>query len=224
MKKAKKILALLLCAVLLVGASVAGTLAYLQAQTKTVTNTFTVGKVNLGEDSDGDGLIDNGLNEALVNEYGEKLDKDGNIWTESAALADRVTENTYKLIPGHSYTKDPTIHINGESEPCYLFVKVVNGISPIEDGTTIAQQMTANGWVELENADHVYYLSEKTEKVAEGATKDYPVFGSFKLKSDANVADYKDASITVTAYAVQADGFNSAADAWNATFGAPANP
>lgn len=40
MKKAKKILALLLCAVLLVCATVAGTLAYLEAKTSTVTNTF----------------------------------------------------------------------------------------------------------------------------------------------------------------------------------------
>lgn len=40
MKKAKKILALLLCAVLLVCATIAGTLAYLKANTTTVTNTF----------------------------------------------------------------------------------------------------------------------------------------------------------------------------------------
>lgn len=40
MKKAKKILALLLCAVLLVCATVAGTLAFLKANTTTVTNTF----------------------------------------------------------------------------------------------------------------------------------------------------------------------------------------
>ena len=46
MKNAKKILALLLCAVLLVGASVAGTLAYLTDK-HDVTNTFTVGKVDI---------------------------------------------------------------------------------------------------------------------------------------------------------------------------------
>ena len=43
-KKAKKVVALLLCAVLLVVGSVTGTMAYLTAN-DTVTNTFTVGKV-----------------------------------------------------------------------------------------------------------------------------------------------------------------------------------
>ena len=42
MKNAKKVLLLVLCAVLLVGASVAGTVAYLTA-TDSVENTFTVG-------------------------------------------------------------------------------------------------------------------------------------------------------------------------------------
>ena len=61
MKNAKKILVLLLCAVLLVGASVAGTLAYLTSQA-TVTNSFTVGKVVLGGDAQA------GLDEAKVDE------------------------------------------------------------------------------------------------------------------------------------------------------------
>ena len=50
MKKAKKVLTLLLCAALLVGATITGTLAFLTQTTETVTNTFTVGKVQLGED------------------------------------------------------------------------------------------------------------------------------------------------------------------------------
>ena len=44
MKKTKKVLILGLCAVLLVAASVLGTMAYL-TDTKSVTNTFTVGNV-----------------------------------------------------------------------------------------------------------------------------------------------------------------------------------
>lgn len=224
MKNAKKILALLLCAVLLVCATIAGTVAYLQAQTETVTNTFTVGKVNLGEDDDKDGKIDDGLNEALVNEYGEKLNAQGGVFKAGDTLAERVTENTYKLIPGHEYTKDPTIHIVGESEPCYLFVEIHNGIAAIEDGTTIAQQMAANNWVVLDSTKGIYYLNYTTAKVEENNTLDVPVFAKFKLKTDANVAEYADKSITVIAYAVQADGFTSAADAWGKTFGATTNP
>ena len=72
MSKTKKVLALLLCAVLLVGATITGTLAYLSQTTETVTNTFTVGKVSLGTDTDNDGLVEGGLDEAKVNEYGVK--------------------------------------------------------------------------------------------------------------------------------------------------------
>ena len=46
MKNAKKVLLLALCAILLVGATIAGTVAYLTSQ-KTDTYTFTVGKVSI---------------------------------------------------------------------------------------------------------------------------------------------------------------------------------
>ena len=225
MKKAKKIVALLLCAVLLVCASVAGTLAYLTQQTETVTNTFTVGKVSLGTDADGDDLIDNGLDEAKVNEYGEyvyKTDDEGNPTQELVA---RVIENTYKLIPGHTYVKDPTIHVAAGSEECYLFVKVENGISGIEAaGDTIAQQMEDNKWDALtgaSNASNIYFYEEKVSTLSASDVTDIPVFGSFTIDANADVSAYADQTIQVqvTAYAVQADGFASAAAAWNATFG-----
>ena len=219
MKKAKKILALLLCAVLLIGASVAGTLAYLTFQTNEVTNTFTIGKVDLGDQ------YNSGLDEADVNEYGEKLYVSGGSLVTEAELADgearvlapRVKENGYKLIPGHSYTKDPQIHILKGSEPCYLFVKVENGIKDIEDGTTIAAQMATNGWQQLTvdstDIENVFYQEDPVD--ARDAQTDVDVFGSFTLKNDANVAGYENAEITIVAYAIQADGFNSAAEAWS---------
>ena len=77
----KKTLTVVIALVLVVVMSVAGTVAYLTS-TKTVTNTFTVGKVEIT------------LDETDVDVYGSK---DGET---------RVAENTYKLIPGHTYTKD----------------------------------------------------------------------------------------------------------------------
>ncbi len=225
MKNAKKIVALLLCAILLIGCSVVGTLAFLKAETKTVQNTFTVGKVSLGEE-DEDGKVADGLNEAKVNEYGEKLNAAGEVAKEGDSLADRVLENTYKLIPNHTYVKDPTIHVASGSEPCYLFVKVENGIAAIEDktenGNTIAAQMEANGWKVLDAENGLYYLDHKVDTLnnAEGVATDVPVFASFKLAKDAKVADYASAKINITAYAVQADGFADAAAAWAASFGA----
>ena len=94
MKTKSKALLLALCAVLLVAASVLGTMAYLTSQAE-VTNTFTVGSVSIT------------LDEAPVDENGE------------ATTGTRVTENSYKLMPGHKYDKDPTIHVAANSEDCW---------------------------------------------------------------------------------------------------------
>ena len=200
MKKAKKIVALLLCAVLLIGASVAGTLAYLTSKA-TVTNSFTVGKVVLGEDGKA------GLDEAKVDEYGVAV-----------TPAARVTENTYKLIPGHTYTKDPTVHVGANSEACWLFVKVENGIANIEAATAtgedpytkIAEQVTTNGWTLVDGETNIYY-KEAAKTGDTGA--DYIVFSNFRLATNAAVANYATANITVTAYAIQKDGL-TVTEAW----------
>ena len=186
MKKMYKAMLLVLCAILLVAGSVMGTLAYLKAQTGPVKNTFTVGNVAIT------------LDEAKVNEYGVK-DGDNRITAATTANGDAVG-NTYKLIPGHEYTKDPTIHVGATSEDCWLFVKLVNGIVGMEaaGNTTIAKQMEANGWKELPGVSGVYYHA-----VAK-ANDDVKVFEKFVIDGNATVAS---AEITITAYAVQEDGF-----------------
>lgn len=100
MKTKSKALLLTLCAVLLVAASVLGTMAYLTSSAE-VKNTFTVGKVEIK------------LDEAKVNADG--------ISEEGAA---RVTANSYKLMPGTTYTKDPTVTVLKGSEDSYVRMKV----------------------------------------------------------------------------------------------------
>lgn len=171
----KKTLMIMLALVLVIAMSVTGTLAYLTSTTDVVTNTFTVGNVKIT------------LDEAKVTEYGVK---DGD---------SRVTGNTYKLIPGHTYVKDPTVHVEAGSEVSYLFVKVTNGIEDIEAATTIADQMEAN-WVLVDETSGVWRYKTTVNP------GDYKVFESFKLKDTADVTGYADAKITIVACAVQADG------------------
>ena len=97
MKKATKVLALLLCAALLVGASIMGTLAYLTSA-KTVENTFTVGNVEIK------------LDEA-------KVDDDGKAITPEVRHAEG---NAYHLLPNLSYDKDPTVWVREGSERAYI--------------------------------------------------------------------------------------------------------
>lgn len=197
MKKKTKALMLVLCAVLLVTASVLGTMAYLTS-TDQVVNTFTVGKVAIT------------LDEAKVNADGTAV-----------TPAERVKQNAYHLLPGHTYTKDPTVHVQANSEDSFIFVKVENGIANYEAGTTIAAQIAENGWTPLEGVANVYYKAyTKSAEIT-----DIPVFGHFTIADRANAADSwnnfsAETKVTVTAYAVQQDGFASAAAAWGETFGA----
>ena len=190
MKSKKKVLVTLLCAVLLVFASVMGTMAYLTKTTEVVTNTFTVGKVELT------------LDEADVNEYGVAIEN-----------AERVMENEYKLIPGHNYIKDPTLHVGEGSEYCYLFVKVVNGLADAEADETIAAQMARLGWSPVAGQDYVFAYKDIAS-----AGDNVTVFEQFTLADDANVEAYKNATITIKGCAVQADGLTKAEAAAQAQF------
>ena len=104
MKNVKKIVALLLCAVLLVAGSVAGTIAYLTSQDEAVNN-FTVGQVKIT------------LDEVEVDKNGEPIGNEK-----------RVQSNDYHLLPGQRYVKDPTVHVTKGSEDCYvrMFVTITH--------------------------------------------------------------------------------------------------
>lgn len=135
-KKIIMAIMLVLSAALLVAASVLGTLAFLASSTA-VSNTFTVGEVG-------------------IQMFESKLNPDG---TDADGAAKTSDGNSYLLIPGKTYKKDPTIYVNAKSVPSYLFVKIKNGIETIEAGyaksdegvvtygaNSMRAQMIAKGW------------------------------------------------------------------------------
>ena len=195
MKKARNIVLALLCALLLIVGSVAGTLAYL-TDTKTVTNTFTVGNVRIT------------LDEAPINKE-----------TGKAVTGDRVTTGytDVLLVPGREIEKDPTVHVLENSEACWLFVKVTNNLTDIEadaaDDDTIGEQILANGWTALDGQSGVYYKQvNKNDTV-----QDFVVFKTFTVDADVIntiLAAYEDKTIEVVAYAIQSEGVATAAAAW----------
>lgn len=196
MKKTSKALLLSLCAVLLVTASVLGTMAYLTSQDQVV-NTFTVGNVAITLD---------------------EKDVDNSTPGEN----DRDKANAYKLMPGHNYEKDPIVHVDANSEDCYLFVKVVNKIANIEAEKTVAQQMTEKGWVAVDAANGIYvYTTDKTNPAVVTKGSNITVFENFTIAGNVDnttLATYADKTITVNAYAIQADGFagKTASEIWTA--------
>lgn len=208
-RKLRKFLLMLASAMLLVSVTVGATVAYL-TDTDEVKNTFTVGNVGLT------------LDEANV----DGKDADGN--DNSSETRDKA--NKYHLLPGQSYDKDPIVHVTANSEDSFVFVKVVNGLKDIEAASVnggyqnIEAQIQANGWTKLSDVDNVYYRSyAKSENVT-----DYTVFTKVQLKGEGlvngtagedeiSIDGYANANITVTAYAIQAAGFNGDANAaWTA--------
>ena len=199
MKTKKKILmalAIACCAILLVVGSVAATVAYLTDK-DVVTNTFTVGNVAIT------------LDEAPVDAQGK------------ATTGDRVKENEYHLVPNGTYDKDPTITVAANSDECYLFVKVVNPLAAVEGATTIAGQLDAKGWDVLDAENGIYAYEAKVAK----STTVTKVVLFEKVTIGEKVTNEELATLTgdivITAYAVQTAGFDTAAEAWTATFGAP---
>lgn len=192
-KKISIALAAFAFALLLVVGSVAGTIAYLTSE-DTVTNTFTVGNVIITMD------------EAPVDANGK------------ATTGERVKANSYKLLPGHEYDKDPTIHVDAASESCWLFVRITDELAAIQDSKTVLQQLADNGWSAVTGETNVY-----ARQTTANAGDNVVVFKTIKIKGDVNnatLATYAGKKVTVQAYAVQADGFATAADAWAA---APCN-
>ena len=193
-KKILKVLALVACAVLLVFGSIAGTLAYMK-DSVTVQNTFTAGNVAITMD------------EANVDLYG----------VPSGTRNAEGTGNEYKLIPGRTYTKDPVIRVEAGSEACYVFFKLENELLD-NNGNSIANfDINGTNWQLVDGETNVYYYKDI---LVAGDT--CTAFTKFEIANNADVAPFatggsKEAAVVnVTAYAVQADGFDDANAAWTA--------
>ncbi len=210
MKKFKALL-VVACALLLVAASVFGTMAYLTS-TDEVKNTFTVGKVNIK------------LDEAKANTDGSLV--------EGAA---RVKANSYKLLPSHTYNKDPMVTVLSGSEPSYVKMTVTfskaNELDAIfaptgADLTSIFKGYNAANWIAKGNTKDTTANTRTYEfwyKEAVGApTADVALdalFDSITVPGEITgeqLETIKGMTITVNAYAIQADGFADATAAWAA--------
>ena len=174
----------LLALVLVIGCVAGGTVAWLVATSDTVTNTFTYGNIDI-------------------------------------ALAE-TTGKDYKIIPGTDIKKDPKVTVTAGSEDCWLFVKVEE-IGAITTSTTDPVHYAIDtGWTQLTDKDGkdvsgVYYrLVDAVDKdTAFNVLKDNKIIVSGELtKETINSYAVKQPTLTFTAYAVQKENIDTAADAW----------
>ena len=117
----KKTLALLLALVLVFGAAVGGTIAYLTDTTGPIANTFTVGNVDIN------------LTETFNTDTNN--DQKDDAWKA-------------QLIPGTTYTKDPVVTVTADSEDCWLFVKFEEKNSPKTYLDYTSNLTAENGWTQ----------------------------------------------------------------------------
>ena len=211
MKTRSKALLLTLCAVLLVAATIFGTMAYLTS-TDTVTNTFTVGKVNIK------------LDEAKANPDGTLVEG-----------AERVKANSYKLLPGHTYNKDPMVTVLSGSESSYVKMTVTfskaNELDAIfapdgADMLKIFNGYDATKWTYKGNTKdatantrtYEFWYKEAVAAPTANVALD-ALFDSITVPGEITneqLATIEGMTITVNAYAIQADGFADAEAAWAA--------
>ena len=211
MKTRSKALLLTLCAVLLVAATIFGTMAYLTSQ-DTVTNTFTVGKVNIK------------LDEAKANSDGTLVEG-----------AERVKANSYKLLPGHTYSKDPMVTVLSGSESSYVKMTVTFSKADELDAIFAPDGANLTSIFNGYDPDHWTYKGNTKDETANTRTYEFwykeavaaptadvaldALFDSITVPGEITneqLATIEGMTITVNAYAIQADGFADAAAAWAA--------
>lgn len=130
-----------------------------------------------------------------------------------------TTGNEYKMIPGNDITKDPKVTVEANSEACWLFVKVEKSDNYAD---YLADYTIADGWTALDGVDGVYYREVNADTAKDGTSYQVlkgdtvTVLDSVK-KSDMEAiknGTVDEPTLTFTAYAVQKDGFDTAALAW----------
>lgn len=208
--KGFKVMSLVLAFVLVIGASVAGTLAWLTAQSKTVTNTFTSAEL----------FGDNG-SFTLWEHEAEDNDGDGVYILDSSA---EVTSNSYNILPGVNIPKNPTVDVEGLEEHAYLYIKVTSTLP-----TGLSYSIDSANWTALSDSYpgvYVYSGSNAESNIVKATNAAPKTFTATILTDDQIVvaSDYSgtsdDIKLSFDAYMVQATGNgDSAAAAWANTYG-----
>lgn len=218
----KKSLALLLAVALLIGGTVGGTIAWLTDTTQEVTNTFSVGKIDIE------------LWEHQLGTEGKLLDS--NCPTEKNKEKHlEVTQNNYKIIPGTKQPKDPFVRVAANTEKCYLFIQVqpVNNDTDNTEEVGVATKYITytvddTVWIQLKNGDSPVVVNggEIWYKEHDGINETAVMLNILKgeevtydpnlTKEDIDkVGDNNKPTLNFKAFAVQKEAAATALAAWN---------
>lgn len=193
--KRKSFLLAALAVVLVAALAAGGTYAWLTSRTDPVVNTFTVGSVSIT------------LDEARV-----QKDAATSTWSATAA---RVRQNDYEgVYPGAVLPKDPTVHVAAGSEDALVYVLIQDALNAAVPGS--ADYTVGSAWTAVSTAGYAAPAGAPAQVYRLGtaahAGDDFVVFDGVTI-SGAVTAEQMirlDGTITVTAFAVQANGLDAA--------------
>lgn len=130
-------------------------------------------------------------------------------------LTETDHQEQIKIIPGVDIPKDLKVTVQADSVDCWLFVKVE------ETGTFVADKVTysiADDWTRGNGSqipDNVYYrqVNGATADMEFSVLKGDKITVSKELTKE-EIQNITGPTLTFTAYAVQKEGINTAAEAW----------
>lgn len=199
----RKTFALALAAVLLVGAAVGGTLAWLTDKTQTIQNHFTIGNLDIT------------LKET------DALQPSQTVANVLDADSTAQKHADYQMIPGATLAKDPKVVVknlkNGANVDAYVFVKLTK---TVEVDNYLDYSIDATKWTQVPGTTDVWYTKVSAADVAE-ADKTIPVLTNNQVTVKSTVTNAmmeavgaNGLDLTFQAYAIQQTGFNTPELAW----------
>lgn len=207
----KKALALVLAIVLLTVAIVGGTLAYL-TDTEKAENTFTVGNVDIK------------LYESTLHRQVDNADDDA-IKADAEDYADYLAEQGKNMVPGRWVRKAPYVENIGKNA-AYVRIVVTQSdamwqTTSMMEYTTAQQKGAITASQGVQNDDGTWTVTYTyTEPLEAGAMTYYAPIWQFQIPAELDNEDLADwnpsENVTVTAEAIQAEGFTSAEEAFAA--------
>lgn len=137
-------------------------------------------------------------------------------------LTETDHQEQIKIIPGVDIKKDLKVTVQADSVDCWLFVRVK------ETGTFVDGKVTYSmddGWIKGNGIPEGFYYREVSAATTDSV---FSVLAGDKITvsktlTKADIENITDPTLTFTAYAVQKEGINTAAEAW-ATIGTATAP
>lgn len=190
----KKILTLVLALALVATCAIGGTAAWLYQTTDTVTNTFTMGDINI------------------------------ELKRNNTTISDETTVETKNFVPGQLFKDNAEVIVKANSEKCYLFIRVDVKNNTFDKNKQVLEYKVNTAWTKLGDYTNIYYRvidkntdTNTTVKVFDNLTgnNEYQIKANEELEKShletINASDTKP-TISISAAAIQYDYVGNSAE------------